>query len=476
MKRILTLIIISVALLLYMGGSSFSEDASGTKAPAVQGEGKSAGTTAGDKNTSNGTKKDEIKKLEEKVEATKEIIKNKENTVDVARIEVEKALAEKEDIEKTAKLKGEAAALTKKEAELTKKEAKDTENKELLKKARELEKEAKRLEKEAELYYKKLGVVESKAQIALEGVATKETNVQSLKKALESLEREKSERRSLSEKLLETLKIIAIGIFFILFLNVAIKSFEKLSFRSHVAGEREIVLRIKTFGKILYWLLAVFALLMVVYAILEVFGISVAPLLAGAGVIGLAFGFGGQYLIRDVINGFFILVEGQYRIDDVIKVGEYSGLVEDVNLRTTTLRDLEGRAIIIPNGEIKTVVNFTKEYAQALFDIGIAYKEDVDRVIGVIKDIGKGMRQDPYFGRLILDDLEMFGVDNFTDSAVIIKFRIKTLPIRQWEVSREFKRRLKNRFDELGIEIPFPHRKIYWQEDGGRPRKGQQKP
>ncbi|MFC1480554.1 mechanosensitive ion channel family protein [Candidatus Omnitrophota bacterium] len=196
--------------------------------------------------------------------------------------------------------------------------------------------------------------------------------------------------------------------------------------------------------------------------VLENHGFNVAPLLAGAGIIGLAFGFGGQYLIRDLINGLFILIEGQYRINDVVKIGEYGGLVEDINLRITTLRDLGGRVIIIPNGEIKTVVNYTREYAQALFDVGVAYKESVDKVMDVIKEVGNEMRKDPYFGRLILDDLEMFGVDEFSDSAVIIKFRVKTLPIKQWEVMREFRRRLKNRFDELGIEIPFPHRTLYW--------------
>jgi small conductance mechanosensitive channel len=196
--------------------------------------------------------------------------------------------------------------------------------------------------------------------------------------------------------------------------------------------------------------------------VLKNFGIDVAPLLAGAGIVGLAVGFGGQYLIRDVINGVFILLEDQYRVNDVVKIGEHGGLVESINLRITKLRDLEGRVIYIPNGEIKTVVNFTKDYAQALLTVGVAYKENVDKVLSVIKDLGKEIKQDPCFGKLILDDLEMLGVDDFGDSQVTIKFRMKTLPIKQWEVAREFRRRLKNRFDELGIEIPFPHRTLYW--------------
>ncbi len=146
----------------------------------------------------------------------------------------------------------------------------------------------------------------------------------------------------------------------------------------------------------------------------------------------------------------------------MVKIGEFGGLVEGVNLRVTRLRDLEGRVIYIPNGEIKTVINFTKEFSQALLNIGVAYKENVDRVMEVIKQVGKEMREDGYFGKLILDDLDMLGVDDFADSQVTIKCRIKTLPIKQWEVAREFRRRLKNRFDELDIEIPFPHRTLYW--------------
>jgi small conductance mechanosensitive channel len=213
---------------------------------------------------------------------------------------------------------------------------------------------------------------------------------------------------------------------------------------------------------VLKWLGSIFIVGFGLYELLESFGIDVAPLLAGAGIVGLAFGFGGQYLIRDLINGIFILLEGQFRVNDVVKIGELGGLVESMNLRATQLRDLEGRVIYIPNGEIKTVINFTKGYSQALLDIGVAYKENVDEVMKVMKEVAKGMRQDPYFSKLILDDMEMLGVDAFMDSAVVIKCRMKTLPIKQWEVAREYRRRLKNRFDELGIEIPFPHRRLYW--------------
>ena len=269
----------------------------------------------------------------------------------------------------------------------------------------------------------------------------------------------------LTFKLIVTLIILVSGFVLFLLTKFGVRKLEKSVTKEDAIIENDKIQRVKTLGKLIQWLSGIFLTVAVIYMILENFGVNVAPLLAGAGIVGLAFGFGGQYLIRDLINGLFIIVEGQYSINDVVKIGEYGGLVEGINLRITTLRDLAGRVIIVPNGEIKTVVNFTKEYAQALLNLGVAYKENVDEVMDTIRQVGKEMQEDDYFGRLILDDLEMLGVDDFADSQVTIKFRIKTLPIKQWEVSREFRRRIKNRFDEMGIEIPFPHRTLYWGSD-----------
>ena len=269
-------------------------------------------------------------------------------------------------------------------------------------------------------------------------------------------------RNGLLDSIIRSLVVLIVGLLLLFLLKIGVKKFEQALTQKDVIRESESTLQIKTVAKLFRWVGTIAIILTIFYIVAENHGLNVAPLIAGAGIAGIAFGFGGQYLIRDLINGLFILIEGQYRINDVVKIGQYGGLVEDINLRITTLRDLEGRVIIIPNGEVKEVVNFTKEYAQALLDIGVAYKENVDHVMEVIKEIGKGMRQDKYFGRLILGDVEMLGVDDFADSQVTIKFRMKTLPIKQWEVMREFRRRIKNRFDELGIEIPFPHRTIYW--------------
>ena len=269
-------------------------------------------------------------------------------------------------------------------------------------------------------------------------------------------------KKKLLARLSDSVIIIIVGLFFLLALKIGVRRFEKSVTKENVLRESGTTLRLKTVVKLINWLGTIIILITVFYMVAEKHGLNLAPLVAGAGIAGLAFGFGGQYLIRDIINGLFILIEDQFRINDVVKIGEHGGLVEDINLRITTLRDLEGRVIIIPNGEVKTVINYTKEYAQALLDVGVAYKENVDHVMDVIKEICKEMRKDKYFGRLILGDVEMFGVDDFADSQVTIKFRIKTLPIKQWEVMRELRRRLKNKFDELGIEIPFPHRTLYW--------------
>jgi small conductance mechanosensitive channel len=266
----------------------------------------------------------------------------------------------------------------------------------------------------------------------------------------------------LLESLIRSGAIIIIGLVLFLVLKFLLRGFEKFLSKKQSIRDDAFTLRMKTLINLLEWLGNLAILLGVIYIVLETMGFNVAPILAGAGIVGLAFGFGGQYLIRDLINGLFILLEDQFRINDVVKIGDNGGLVEDINLRITTLRDLSGRVIIIPNGEIKTVINYTKGYAQALLDIGVAYKENVDKVMEVIGEVVAGMKKDKYFGKLIIGELEMLGVDDFADSAVIIKFRVKTLPIKQWEVMRELRRRLKNRFDELGIEIPFPHRTLYW--------------
>jgi small conductance mechanosensitive channel len=202
--------------------------------------------------------------------------------------------------------------------------------------------------------------------------------------------------------------------------------------------------------------------------ILSEVGVDLKPLLAAAGLGGLAIGIGAQSLVKDVISGFFILLEDSIRVGDVVEIAGAGGLVEEVKLRAVVLRDLSGNVHVIPNGQIDKVKNLTQLYSFYVFDIGVAYRENVDEVMVVLKDIAEELRGDPDFAGDILEPLEMLGVDRFADSAVIIKCRIKTKPIQQWRIGREMNRRIKNIFDVKGIEMPFPHRTIYW----GAPKDG----
>ncbi len=205
--------------------------------------------------------------------------------------------------------------------------------------------------------------------------------------------------------------------------------------------------------------------------ILDTLELDVKPILATAGVLGVAVGFGAQQLVRDIINGFFILLDDQIRVGDVVEIAGKSGLVENVNLRITTLRDLAGNVHYVRNGDITVVTNMTKEWSRYVFEISVAYRENVDEVIAVLRQVDDDLRQDPTFGKDILEPLEILGLDKFADSAVIIKALIKTKPICQWSIGREFNRRMKIRFDALGIEIPFPHVTLYMGQDkkGGSP-------
>lgn len=198
--------------------------------------------------------------------------------------------------------------------------------------------------------------------------------------------------------------------------------------------------------------------------ILKEFGVEIGPIIASAGIVGLAVGFGAQNLVRDIISGFFVILENQIRVGDVAIVNGTGGLVEKINFRTTVLRDLGGVVHIFPNGAISTLSNLTNDWSAYVFDIGVAYKENTDHVVEIMQEVGKTMREDAKYSKLMLEEPDIFGVDKFGDSSVVIKGRIKTKPIRQWEVGREFLRRIKHAFDENNIEIPFPHRSIYFGE------------
>jgi len=203
--------------------------------------------------------------------------------------------------------------------------------------------------------------------------------------------------------------------------------------------------------------------LVVIVALMMAFreiGLDITPLIAGAGVAGLAIGFGAQSLIKDVVAGFFILLEDQFHVGDVIQAAGVSGQVEQMTLRMTIVRDLQGTVHFIPNGEIKVASNLTKEWSRAVLEIGVGYEEDVDRVIAVLTEVGRSLADDEGFGKMLLEAPQVLGVEGLNDSQVTIRILAKTLPLKQWEVARELRRRIKARFDREGIQTPYPHRVV----------------
>jgi len=219
--------------------------------------------------------------------------------------------------------------------------------------------------------------------------------------------------------------------------------------------------RIDTLGKVMTNAVTIVIGAAAALMVIDKIGLDIKAILMGAGVVGVAIGFGAQNLVRDFLGGFFILMESQFSVGDVISAAGCTGLVQAVNLRTTILRDLEGKVHIIPNGEIKVVSNFTKEWSACVLNIGVAYKEDVDHVIEVMKRVGEEFYNDGQFRPMMLGGMEVLGVDGFGDSAIMIKVVFRTKPIMQWTVGREFRKRIKKAFDKEGIEIPFPHCTVY---------------
>ena len=241
---------------------------------------------------------------------------------------------------------------------------------------------------------------------------------------------------------------------------------QRLLKQSKIAGEppSESEKRVETLIRLIRQAALIVLWVTTILILLKEIGVDVGPILASAGIVGLAVGFGAQNLVRDFISGFFFILENQVRVGDVAIINGTGGLVERVNFRTIVLRDLAGIVHIFPNGTVTTLSNLTNDWSAYVFDIGIAYKENTDKVIEVMNRVGSEMKQDEIVGSFMLEEPEIFGVDKFDNSAVVIKGRIKTKPIRQWQVGREYLRRIKLAFDNAGIEIPFPHQTLYFGE------------
>ena len=262
--------------------------------------------------------------------------------------------------------------------------------------------------------------------------------------------------------------LIAIVLFFLAFkiVGFSLKKLKRTLINRAAKNDKvdtiEAEKRIITLTNIIHGLIKITLWVIFVMIILQKFGINIAPILAGAGIIGLAVGFGAQELVRDFISGFFIILENQIRSGDVAIINGTGGLVENIEFRTTTLRDFSGVVHTFQNGKINTISNMTKDWSAMVFDIGVAYKENPQAVMDIMKQVGEELQNDPDFKDKIIEPIEIFGLDKFADSAIIIKSRLKTIPIQQWTVGREYRKRLKYAFDKHNIEIPFPHTTVYW--------------
>ncbi len=261
--------------------------------------------------------------------------------------------------------------------------------------------------------------------------------------------------------------IIVLGLVAMRFLRLGVQQLEALLARTGKPADVDAETnrkRASTLTGILRTIVVALVWGVVIIEVLEQVGLDIRPILAGAGIVGLAVGFGAQNLVRDLISGFFIILEDQIRLGDVAVINGTGGLVEAITFRTITLRDFSGVVHVFPNGTITTLSNMTKEWSAFVLDMGVAYKEDTDRVVDVMRQVGEDLRQDPAFGDKFAAPIEIIGVNDFADSAVVIRVRIKTRPLEQWNVGREYRRRLKQAFDARGIEIPFPHRTLYMGE------------
>lgn len=279
--------------------------------------------------------------------------------------------------------------------------------------------------------------------------------------------------RSFEWAITSGLRVLLIGVAMLVLLALLKRSVAKLS--SLYEGGLPIhghIKRAHTLTHIVRDVVRIVILFVGMTMILSEAGVDLKPVLAAAGLGGLAIGFGAQSLVKDLISGFFILWENSVRVGDVVEVAGVSGLVEEVELRTIRLRDVSGNLHVVPNGIIDKVKNLTKDYSYYLFDIGVAYRENVDEVMQVLQEIAEDVRREARFADDILEPLEMLGVDQFKDSAVMIKCRIKTEPHKQWRVGREINRRIWTTFHAKGIEIPFPYQPSYW----GEPKKGTPQP
>lgn len=262
-----------------------------------------------------------------------------------------------------------------------------------------------------------------------------------------------------TEALFRIAVIVAAAYGLLKILRMAVNRLETLLVRAMAARETApgaAAMRVRTLINVLWTITSGFLWFIVVLVVLGLLGVNIGPILAGVGVVGLAVGFGAQYLVRDLVSGFFLLLENQIRVGDVAIINGTNGMVEAVTFRTVVLRDQAGAVHVFPNGSINSLANTTMDWSACVIDVSVSSREDPDRVMDVMRRVAEEMRAEPRYDQVMLEPIEIFGVDNFTDSIVIIKARFKTRPLQQQVVGREYRRRLKKAFDAEGINRQRP--------------------
>lgn len=258
---------------------------------------------------------------------------------------------------------------------------------------------------------------------------------------------------------------LVVVIVLIWLLNAISRKLEKVILkRSDALLDKEAQKRVKTLMSIGRGIMRLILWTIFALILLKRIGIEIGPIIASAGIAGVAIGFGAQELIRDFLAGFFVLLDNQIRTDDIVAINGTTGVVEKIELRTIRLRDHSGVVHIFQHGKVNTLSNMTKEWSALVFEIGVAYKEDVDTVIAIMKSVGEDLEKDSRFSGNILEPISILGVEQLANSSIQLKVRIKTQTGEQWQTRREYMRRLKYAFDKNGIEIPFPHTTLYWGE------------
>lgn len=243
-------------------------------------------------------------------------------------------------------------------------------------------------------------------------------------------------------------------------LVLILKRIRKAAEDGDPAAENELERRVETVTRILRRAGGTVIYVTAILMVLNDFGVQIAPLLTGLGIVGVAVGFGAQTLVKDVITGFFLVLEDQLRVGDVIKINEFQGVVEYMGLRTTRLRALGGEIHILPNSEIRMVTNYTRQWARAVLDVDVSYHTDLDAAFRALEEAGRRVQADPELGRSILEPFEVLGVTALGDSGIALRMVAKVEPLRQWTVERALRKAAKEVFDDRGIEVPFPQRTV----------------